>query len=311
MSTERRRGAAALVVFAALLVIGGLIGAALAPGGATTQNRDAGPEITWLAFTLLLLSLLWIVIGVLAARTRLVGAPGAAAARATWLSASRPWRARESTLGLLPLDRWLIFVIPVAVLVLTRMLQTALTTWVHLAIVVGAWVVFALVLRLAVGQRSPWPVIAAVGGVVLLRCLLTLAVISFAGSDGFSRELWLDPFLRTLFVAVAFAAYIWTFAAAGWALWAQGGSRYAVGSLLAALGAGLALPALGIAVAGVQHTVDAWDDGLGLVPRSVLALSGTVVSAGAVAWAAVVVGAVLCAVGVGVLRGSRVRRRVG
>ena len=39
----------------------------------------------------------------------------------------------------------------------------------------------SLVVRLLVGRRSPWPVIAAVGGVVVLRCIVTLLALSFTG----------------------------------------------------------------------------------------------------------------------------------
>ena len=67
------------------------------------QRADRDMAMAWIARGLLLLAGLWVVIGVLASRTRLVRRPGAAAARAAWLGATRPWRARESTLGLLPL----------------------------------------------------------------------------------------------------------------------------------------------------------------------------------------------------------------
>ena len=85
----------------------------------------------------------WLVIGMVAARTRLVRRPGAAAARASWLASTRPWRARESTLGMLPLDRWLLLVVPGALLVATRAVQTSFLSWTHLAVVLGAWLVFA------------------------------------------------------------------------------------------------------------------------------------------------------------------------
>ena len=140
--------------------------------GVERAERDL--TMAWLARGLLLLALAWVVIGMLAARTRLVRRPGAAAARATWIASTRPWRARESTLGLLELDRWLLLIVPAALLVATRAVQTSFLSWTHVAVTIGAWVVFALVVRLFVWRRSPWPVIAAVGGVVMLRCILTL-----------------------------------------------------------------------------------------------------------------------------------------
>src|SRR5690606_7651440 len=90
------------------------------------ERGDRDLAMAWAARVLLVLALAWVVIGVLAARTRLVRRPGAAAARASWLGATRPWRARESTLGFLPLDRWLIIVVPVGLLVATRAVQTSL-----------------------------------------------------------------------------------------------------------------------------------------------------------------------------------------
>ena len=107
--------------------------------GVERANRDLA--MAWLARALLLFAGAWVVIGVLASRTRLVRRPGAAAARATWLSATRPWRARESTLGLLPLDRWLMLGVPAALLVATRAVQTSFLSWTHLAVVLGAWIV--------------------------------------------------------------------------------------------------------------------------------------------------------------------------
>ncbi len=107
--------------------------------GVERANRDLA--MAWLARALLLFAGAWVVIGVLASRTRLVRRPGAAAARATWLSATRPWRARESTLGLLPLDRWLMLGVPAALLVATRAAQTSFLSWTHLAVVLGSWLV--------------------------------------------------------------------------------------------------------------------------------------------------------------------------
>ncbi len=76
------------------------------------ERADRDLTMAWFARILLVLALAWVVIGMLSARTRLVAKPGAAAARASWLGSSRPWRARESTLGMLPLDRWLLLGVP-------------------------------------------------------------------------------------------------------------------------------------------------------------------------------------------------------
>jgi hypothetical protein len=296
MTTMRRRGIIAGVIVGVLAVMGGIIGAVLPePTRPVTESAFA---TEWPARILLLLAVLWVAIGAVAAHTRLVGRPGAAAARATWLAATRPWRARESTLGLLPLDRWLIFLVPVALLIATRILQTAATSIVHIVLVIGAWTVFALMIRLAVGHRAPWPVIAAVGGAVVLRCILTLIALSVTGADGFSREFWSNPVLRVVFIAVAFALFVWVFVAAGWALQVQRGGRYAIGGLLGAIGVALAVPAAVVAAAGAERVISAWDDGLGLLPHAAIFLvPGRGPSLEALAGAAVVIGILLALIG--------------
>jgi hypothetical protein len=270
MSSARRRGVLAVITALVLLALG--LGVGVAVGGAVSvpaespdpSERDA--VMAWLARGLLVLGAAWAVIGMLAARTRLVAKPGAAAARATWIASTRPWRARESTLGLLELDRWLLLVVPVGLLVATRAVQTSFLSWMHLAIIIAAWTVFALVLRLFVWDRSPWPVIAAVGGVVMLRCIVTLFALSFTGPGGYWFALWTQPVPRTLYITVAFALFVWVFVAAGWALAAQVRARRATGFVLAAVGAGFLVPALIIATVGLESVLTLWNDELGLLP---------------------------------------------
>lgn len=289
MTTAQRRGTLAVCVLVGTAVVGAIVGAFLhAPGGLPPE--DSALPVEWPARALLVLAVAWVAIGMLAARTRLVGRPGAAAARATWLSASRPWRARESTLGLLPLDRWLILLVPAALLVATRMLQTTPDSWPHLVLVLGAWVIFAAVLRLGVGTRSPWPVIASVGGVVVLRCILALIGLSVSG-NAFAHEIWAHPVLRALAVGLGFALLVWCPVAAAWALQIQGGMRYGLGAVLAAAGAAVALPALAVALAGGPDALGEWTGGLGPVLRGVIAaLGGQPVLLDALTWALVVAG---------------------
>ncbi|GAA5205369.1 hypothetical protein [Microbacterium kyungheense] len=238
------------------------------------QRSERDDTMAWLARVLLVLALAWVVIGMLAARTRLVRRPGAAAARATWIASTRPWRARESTLGMLELDRWLLLIIPAALLVATRAVQTSFLSWTHVAVVIGTWVVFALVLRLFVRRRSPWPVIAAVGGVVVLRCILTLFALSFTGPGGYWYAFWTEPALRTAYIAVAFALFVWVFVAAGWALSAQVGARRATGYVLAAVGAGLLVPSAIVGAIGLEAALTVWNDEMGLLPWGLARILG-------------------------------------
>lgn len=267
--------------------------------GVERAARD--DAMAWLARGLLLLAIAWVVIGMLSARTRLVAKPGAAAARATWIASMRPWRARESTLGMLELDRWLLLIVPVGLLVATRAVQTSLLSWMHLAVIIGAWAVFALVLRLFVWNRSPWPVIAAVGGVVMLRCIVTLFALSFTGPGGYWFAFWTEPVLRTAYITVAFALFVWVFVAAGWALSAQVGARRATGSVLAAVGGGLLVPSLVVGFVGLETALSLWNDEMGLLPwglARILGITTYLEIPDATPWAAAGAGAVLLVVGV-------------
>jgi len=241
------------------------------------QRADRDLAMAWFARILLVLAGAWVVIGMIAARTSLVRRPGAAAARSSWLSSTRPWRARESTLGMLPLDRWLMIGVPAALLVATRAVQTSFLSWVHLAVVLGAWLVFALVVRMLVGRRSPWPVIAAVGGAVVLRCILTLFALSFSGPGGYWFAFWTEPTLRTVYIAIAFALFVWVFVAAGWALSAQVGRRRASGMVISAIGLGLAIPAAIVASIGLETSLSAWNDEMGLLPWGLARILGITV----------------------------------
>lgn len=308
MTTTRQRETLAVVTAVALLAAG--LAAALIIDAvfdfppASTSASELGVEFTdrdltmaWIARVLLFFAVAWVLIGMIAARTRLVGRPGAAAARVSWIASSRPWRARESTLGLLPLDRWLLVLVPGALLVATRAVQTSFLSWSQLAIVFGASLAFAGVVRLFVGQRSPWPILAAVGGVVVVRCILALAVLSFAGPSGYWFGFWTDPVRRTIYITVAVGLFLWSFVAGGWALSAQLGARRATGALLAGVGAGITLPAAIIATLGVENVLSAWDEELGLFPWDLTRITGVSLeipdaAAGVVAIAGVLVAVV-------------------
>jgi len=317
MARETRRAILAVVIVLVLLALGVGVGVLAGDilGTETSSPRLASPDagvppadaerdllMAWCARVLLVLALAWILIGMLAARTRLVRRPGAAAARLTWVASTRPWRARESALGMYALDRWLTLLIPAALLVATRLVQTSFLSWTQAALVIGAWVVFALVVRLFVGAHSPWPVIAAVGGVVVVRCILTLAALSFAGPGGSWSVLFADAVPRVAYIAVAFALFVWVFVAAAWALTSQLGARRAVGAVLAAVGAGLALPAAVVGVVGLERMLALWNDELGPSPWGLTRILGIATSLelpDAATWWALVAGAVVCAVGVG------------
>lgn len=304
----------AVVVIALLglgVALGVVAGDDLALRAAARLDTDRDPATAWFARFLLLLAAAWILIGILAARTRLVGRPGAAAPRATWIAASRPWRARESTLGLLTLDKWLLFVVPAGLLVATRLAQASFEPWPQVLLVLAAWTMFALVVRLVVGRRSPWPVIAAVGGVVVVRCIVALTAVSFSGESGYWVVFWADPARRVTYIAIAFALFAWVFVAAGWALSAQLGARRAGGGVLAGIGAGLALPALAVTVVGLECTAaagNARDVVLSEMRARLDAVADSLGAPDAAAPSLVMLGIVLAGVGGALVRPWRRRR---
>ena len=265
------------------------------------DRADRDEAMAWIARVLLVLALAWLVIGMIATRTSLVRRPGAAAARSTWLASTRPWRARESILGMLPLDRWLLIIVPGALLVATRAVQTSFLSWTHLAIVLAAWLVFVVTIDLFLRRRSPWPVIATVGGVVVLRCIVALTALSFTGPGGYWFAFWTDPTRRAIYITVAFALFAWVFAAAGWALSTQLGRRRATGAVLTAVGAALAVPATIVAIIGLETSLSAWNDQMGLLPwglARILGLTTYLEIPEDTAWWAAAFGAVVLVIGV-------------
>ena len=231
MATTAGRGI--LASGTALILVGTGIVLATVIDPFTRIPVTVGPTTQWLARILFLLAAAWILIGMVSARTRLVRRPGAAAARATWVASTRPWRARESTLGVLPLDRWLMILVPGGLLVATRVVQTPRDALPTVAVALAGWLVFAVAVRILLGRRSPWPVIAAVGGVLTLRCVVALGAVSLSGPEQIWQSLWTQPGIRVAYITVAFGLLVWLFIATGWSLAAQIGARRATGIAVA------------------------------------------------------------------------------
>lgn len=272
MATTTGRGFLALGIAAALVIVGVVLAVLVDPFTRAPMPVDGATE--WSARILLLLGVAWVLIGMVAARTSLVRRPGAAAARATWIASTRPWRARESSLGLLPLDRWLMIAVPGGLLVATRVVQTPRDGLWGAAIAIAGWLFFAVVVRLLLGKRSPWPVIAAVGGALVLRCVVALVATALSGPDGLWPGPWQVPVLRALYLGVAFALLAWVFIAAGWSLRPQLGRRRATGIALAGIGVGYALPAATVALVGAADALRSWNEQVGVLPWDLARFTG-------------------------------------
>ena len=131
-----------------------------------------------------------------------------------------------------------------------------------------------------------------------------LTALSFSGPGGYWFAFWTDPVRRSLYIAVAFALFVWLFVAVGWALAARIGARRATGAVLAAVGAGLAVPAAVIAMVGLERALTAWNDQMGLLPWGLSRILGITVYLdipSSTAWVAAGIGAAIAAVGLGLL----------
>jgi len=232
MATTAGRGILALATAGALLIIGVVLALLVDPFTRVPIEVDGATE--WVARVLLVFAVAWVVIGMLAARTRLVGRPGAAAARATWIASTRPWRARESTLGVLPLDRWCMILVPGLLLVATRVVQARGDGFGSVVLAVAGWLVFALAVRLLLGTRSPPLILAAV-------------VLGLVG---------------------------WVFVVAGWSLGPQLGPRRAAGVALAGVGAVFALPTATAAAIGTTEALRGWNSQIGVLPWPLARMTG-------------------------------------
>ncbi|MCD2497733.1 MULTISPECIES: hypothetical protein [Microbacterium] len=305
MTTARTRGIRALVIVA-VLALGCAVAAALIDGivtvhsGATLaperSERDA--SMAWAARVLLIPTAAWLLIGILATRTALVRRPGAAAARSTWLAATRPWRARESLLGLLPFDRALMLIVPGGLLIATRAVEAAFLPASPALILTLSWILFAAVAAVLVLPRSPWAVIAAIGGVVVFQCAVDLVVMSVAGPGAAWVAAWASFPLRVAVFTVGFGLVGWMLVAVGGAAAQQHGTRRATGVVLAAAGAAvLSFAVLTLAFAPERFGAP-WEDSIVELHAPALLV-----------WVPAIVGIALLATGL-VLRRAPVRDEI-
>ena len=178
--------------------------------GLARSERD--PAMAWLARGLLALAVGWLVAGaVLAFRRR--GEPTRSAAAASWVAATRPWRAAEVGPGMPRLQRrcWSRSRV---LLLATRAVQTSFLAPVHLLVVLGAWLVLVAVGWARLRGRVPWGVVAAVGGVLVARCALALLAMSSTGPGGYWFAFWTEPTAHRV-RTVAAALFLWLLVAAG------------------------------------------------------------------------------------------------
>jgi hypothetical protein len=242
--------------------------------GVDRAERDL--PMAWAARILLALVGLWLAFGAFANIARISRIPGSRVARASWTSATRPWRAAEVVSGLSRPDRILIAAIPAVAVVLTELITTWFLAPAHLVVTLSAWAIFAAVV-VGFAGRARWVVVAALGGAALLRVVLLLAALVPTGPGGYWFGFWTDEMARSVYVTVAFALFIWVLVAAGWALGGALGGRRATGFVLAGAGAVLALLGTFIGLIGAEVALTVWNDQLGLLPWGLSRILGITV----------------------------------
>ncbi|PJI90951.1 hypothetical protein [Luteimicrobium subarcticum] len=249
--------------------------------GLARADRDVA--MAWLARGLLVVGVAALGLGAWSRRRPRF--PGHRALQALWTGGVTPWRlgppatrtdARAENGGADDdgaggpgrTDRVLVWALPAVLLVASRLAYTWFVAPVHLALTLGAWAVFALVVRLLVGRRAGFALWGAVGGVVVLRSVLLLASLSWRGPGRYWFGFWTLPGPRAAYVTVAFAAFCWLFVATFFALRAAYGAsrRRAVGAVALAVGAVLAVGGAVVAAIGLETVLTAWNDQMALLP---------------------------------------------
>ncbi|WFE39378.1 hypothetical protein [Micromonospora sp. WMMD998] len=244
------------------------------------QRADRDPAMAWAARALLVLVGAVVALGL---RGRGSGrGPGGAAARALLLGALRPWRVADLPAPASRLDRVLVWLVPAAVLVASRLVFTWFAAPAHLLVTLGGWALFALVARLAVGRRDPFALWAVLGGVALLRSVLLLAVLAARGPGGYWFVFWTAPTRRAVYLTVAVAAFCWLFVATAVVLRDRYrlARRRAVGVTLAAAGVPLAVLAGLVAWVGLERALTVWNDQMALLPWGLSRILGITVYLG-------------------------------
>ena len=223
--------------------------------------------------------------------------------RALVRTAATPWRDPG------PVSPWLVVAIPVAALLWSRLVLTWFLAPSHLLLVGLGWAVLAVVVGVATLRTRSWHVATAVGGAVVLRSLLLLAVLAVRGPGGYWFVFWTEPGLRSAYVVLAVLLTGWVLACLVWSLPAHVGRRRAAAVVVGTCGA--VLLALGglLAAVGLEDALTVWNDQLALLPWGMARILGITTFLGipsALPWWLMVAGGVMvaAALAVGARRGA-------
>jgi hypothetical protein len=240
--------------------------------GLTLAGRDAA--MAWLARILLVAVVLLLLWG--SGLRRLPAPPHAL--RALWTGATRPWRLAR--LGGEPsrVDRVLVWAVPAAAVVASRLALTSFAAPAHLVPTLGAWLLFAIAARLLV-RGDPYVLYAAIGGLALLRTVLVTVALFSRGPGGYWFAFWTEPTTRAVYVTVAFAAFLALFVTVHSVLRTAYGlnRRRAAGRVLFAAGVPLAVLGGLVGLLGLEYAMTVWNDQLALLPWGLSRILGITV----------------------------------
>ena len=251
--------------------------------GAGHADRDA--TMAWLARILLAVTLALLIAGTVTRHP---------VARALWLGATRPWRLRDHGTPVTRTQTIMVIALPAAVLVASRSIYTWFAGPAHLALVLAAWLLFALAARTA--TKNPFALYATIGGVALLRSVILLAVLAVRGPGHYWLRFWTAPTARAVYVTIAFAAFCWLFVATATVL----GGRRGAGATIGAVGVTVAVVGGAVAAIGLEPALTIWNDQLALLPWGLSRILGITVYLGiptSLPLAAAIAGVILAAAG--------------
>ncbi|MFB9840155.1 hypothetical protein, partial [Actinoallomurus acaciae] len=163
------------------------------------------------------------------------------------------------------LDRVLVWALPAAALVLSRAAYSWFASPAHLLVTLGAWGVFAGVLRVLPRGHDRFGLCAAVGGAALVRTLVLLVALAGRGPGRYWYDFWTQPQARSVYITVAVAAFLWVPVAAYVALRALG-ARFTAPPVLAAAGTELTRLGVTLWAAGLETSLAVWNDQMALLP---------------------------------------------
>lgn len=194
-----------------------------------------------------------------------------------------PWRVRRAVPTPARWQRLLVALVPLAVVVGSRVAFSAAMSPAYLIATLGSLALLAIAARLVLWWLRPgadafwlW---AALGGVLLLRTVVFMGAVSIRGPGAYWYRFWVDPGVRETYVTIAFGAFLYAFVAVAVAL----ASAYAlrlrqgVGAVLLGIGAPLLMLGGLLAAYGLERSLTTINDQLAVLPLGLSRILGLTV----------------------------------